>query len=79
MKERYDQFETTHNADNGTDVKTITEPEFCKLAGISISTALALRKAGKLAHCRVGRRVLYIYPRHVEEFLGRTERKPKAA
>jgi protein tyrosine phosphatase (PTP) superfamily phosphohydrolase (DUF442 family) len=61
------------------DVKTITEREFCARVGISVSTALALRKNNKLAHCRVGRRVLYIYPRHVEEFLARMERKPKAA
>jgi excisionase family DNA binding protein len=74
--ENKDQSE--HGSADG-DVKTITEQEFCRQVGISVSTALALRKAGKLGHCRVGRRVLYIYPRHVEEFLARTERKPKAA
>lgn len=59
-----------------SDVQTITEREFCKRVGISVGTACALRKAGKLAHCRVGRRVLYIFPRHVDEFLTRTERRP---
>jgi|SRR6266496_5594580 len=69
------EFQPEHGG-NGSDVKTITEQEFCKQVGISVSTALALRKAGKLAHCRVGRRVLYIFPRHISEFLTQVERKP---
>ncbi len=68
--------EQPSNGDNGRDIKTITQKQFCALVGISQGTAIAMRKAGKLAHCRVGRRVLYIYPRHVEEFLTQVERKP---
>ena len=60
---------------NGSDVKTITDKEFCATVGISLSTSLALRRAGKLAHCRVGKRILFIYPRHIEEFLASMERK----
>ena len=64
----------TESGESSGDVKTITEREFCELTGISIGTALTLRKRGKLAHCRVGRRVLYIYPKHVKEFLAQNER-----
>ncbi len=66
----------SERADDGR--VTLTEREFCKLVGISQPTAFAMRKAGKLGHCRVGRRVLYL-ERHIEEFLVLTERKPKAA
>jgi predicted DNA-binding transcriptional regulator AlpA len=52
---------------------TINEREFCQAVGISRVTAWRLRMAGKLPHCRVGTRVLYL-PRHLEEFLASCER-----
>lgn len=52
--------------------KALTEPEFCKLAGISRATAFRLRKKGALPHCQVGTRILY-RTKHVAEFLARHE------
>jgi len=52
---------------------TINEQEFCQAVGISRVTAWRLRMAGKLPHCRIGTRVLYL-PRHIEEFLTSCER-----
>jgi len=55
---------------------TLSEEEFCDIVGISRITAWRLRTAGKLPHCRVGDRVLYL-PRHVDEFLTSCERPAK--
>lgn len=52
---------------------TMTEEEFARAVGISRITAYRLRKAGKLPHCRVGGKVLYL-PKHIEEFLINCER-----
>lgn len=52
---------------------TLTEPEFCQLVGISRTTAWRQRNAGKLPHCRIGDKVVYL-PRHVDEFLANCER-----
>lgn len=37
----------------------LTEREFSKAIGVSISTVRSLRRAGVIPHVRVGRRVLY--------------------
>lgn len=50
------------------DRVTLSEAEFCKAVGISRTTAWRQRNAGKLPHCRIGDKILYL-PRHVEEFL----------
>lgn len=55
---------------------TLTESEFCSLVGISRATALRQRTAGRLPHCRVGHRVLYL-PKHVDEFLAACEQPQK--
>ena len=57
---------------------TLTEREFCQRVGISRATALRMRVAGRLPHCRVGDKVLYL-PRHVEEFLQRCEQRAASA
>ena len=51
----------------------LTEDEFCKSVGISRMTAFRWRQKGKLPHCRVGKRVIYL-PHHVNEFLSKCER-----
>lgn len=52
---------------------TLSEDEFCKIVGISRTTAWRQRNAGKLPHCRIGDKVIYL-PRHVDEFLSNCER-----
>jgi predicted DNA-binding transcriptional regulator AlpA len=52
---------------------TLTEQEFCERVGISRTTAWRQRNAGKLPHCRIGDKVVYL-PRHVDEFLANCER-----
>ena len=52
---------------------TLSEKEFCTAVGISRLTAYRLRRTGKLPHCRVGSRVLYL-PRHIDEFLANHEK-----
>ncbi|MFN7946543.1 MAG: helix-turn-helix domain-containing protein [Blastocatellia bacterium] len=46
----------------------LTEQEFCNTVRISRVTAWRLRRAGKLPHARVGRRILFT-PDHIERFL----------
>jgi predicted DNA-binding transcriptional regulator AlpA len=53
---------------------TMTEQEFCERVGISRVTAWRMRNAGKLPHCRIGDKVVYL-PRHVEEFLLNCEKR----
>jgi predicted DNA-binding transcriptional regulator AlpA len=53
---------------------TLSEEEFCKTVGISRTTAWRMRNAGKLPHCRIGDKVIYL-PRHVDEFLLNCERR----
>ncbi len=38
---------------------TLTEPEFSEAVGLSLAFVRQLRKQGRLAHLRVGSRVLY--------------------
>lgn len=47
---------------------TFTEAEFCKVVGISRTTAWNLRRKGKLQHCRVGAKILYTQ-QHIEHFV----------
>lgn len=51
----------------------LTESEFCHAVNISRVKAWALRKAGKLPHCKVGTRILY-KPEHIQQFLDAHER-----
>lgn len=51
----------------------LTEIEFCQLVGISRVTAWRLRSEGKLAHCRLGAKILYTQE-HIDSFLKSIER-----
>lgn len=51
----------------------LTEPEVCKLLGVSQTTIWRARRSGLLPHCLIGDKVLYL-PRHVDEFLQNCER-----
>jgi hypothetical protein len=57
---------------------TLTEKQFARKVGISVTTCWALRKKNKLAHYKVGRRIFYS-PDHVRQFLESVEQHPKAA
>ena len=57
----------------GNEKATMSEQEFCIRVGISRTTAWRQRNAGKLPHCRIGDKVVYL-PRHVDEFLTNCER-----
>jgi DNA-binding XRE family transcriptional regulator len=46
----------------------LTEPEFCKVVGISRTTAYTLREQGKLGYYQEGKNVRY-GPQHVLDYL----------
>jgi hypothetical protein len=52
---------------------TFSENEFCKTVGISRVTAWRLRNEGKLAHCRIGAKILYTLE-HINLFLKSIEK-----
>jgi hypothetical protein len=52
---------------------TFTEAEFCKVVGISRTTAWNLRRKGRLQHCRVGAKILYTQ-QHIENFVSTHQR-----
>jgi hypothetical protein len=52
---------------------TLTSSEFRQAVGISRTTEWELRKTGRLPHCRVGSKILYL-PEHVRQFLEVHER-----
>ncbi|MBA2526533.1 MAG: helix-turn-helix domain-containing protein [Pyrinomonadaceae bacterium] len=69
----FDRVAQAARATNNGERVTLTEAEFCRLVGISKTTAWARRKDGTLPHCRTGHRVLYL-PEHVTQFLASSER-----
>jgi excisionase family DNA binding protein len=52
---------------------TLTEEEFAERVGVSRITIWRLRRAGKVAHYKIGTRVLYSES-HVAELLSKYER-----
>jgi len=50
-----------------------TREEFAKAARISVRTLARLTSEGKVNHLRVGGRVLFEMPRHLEEYAARFE------
>lgn len=52
---------------------TLTSREFREAVNISRTTEWQLRKQGRLPHCRVGSKILYL-PAHVTQFLEAHER-----
>jgi hypothetical protein len=53
----------------------LTEPEFCKVVGISRTTAYTLRELGKLGYYQEGKNVRY-GPQHVIDYLRMREVPP---
>ena len=53
---------------------TLTSREFREAVNISRTTEWQLRKQGKLPHCRIGSKILYL-PSHVTQFLEVHERR----
>src|SRR5687768_16188604 len=81
-RRRWYQVETANWSQQEPDINsrvvTVTRKEASNILGLSESTLDALTKAGKLGHCRTGRRVYYL-ERHIEEFLASAEEAAKAA
>lgn len=57
--------------------RTISEKQFAEICGLSYGYVKTLRRHGRVKHIRAGRRVLYLYPEHIEDFL--RERENRAA
>jgi excisionase family DNA binding protein len=57
--------------------QTITEKQFAEVVGLSYGYVKKLRRKGEIKCLRVGRKILYRYPGHVERFL--REREQQAA
>lgn len=55
---------------------TLTSREFREAVNISRTTEWQLRSQGRLPHCRVGSKILYL-PEHVTQFLEAHERPIK--
>lgn len=55
---------------------TLTSREFREAVNISRTTEWQLRSKGRLPHCRVGSKILYL-PEHVAQFLEAHERPIK--
>ncbi len=47
---------------------TLSEKEFAGAVGLSVDNVRALRRGGRVSHCRVNGRVMYL-PGDVEKFL----------
>ncbi len=52
-----------------------TDDEFGQLTKTSRTLRWRWRRAGKLGYCLIGGRIRYT-PKHLEDFITRTERKP---
>ena len=53
--------------------RTLNEKQFAKTVGLSYAKVKQLRQRGDIKCLRVGRRVLYRFPEHIELFLNRFE------
>lgn len=56
--------------------RTISEKHFAEICGLSYGYVKALRRQGAIKHLRAGRKVLYLYPERVEDFLKVREHRP---
>ena len=54
--------------------RAINERVFAAAVGLSYQKVKQMRQNGEVKHLRIGRRVLYYYPEHVEVFLANFER-----
>jgi hypothetical protein len=57
----------------------ITEKEFARRIGFHPETVAEWRRNGKIVHCKSGRRIYYLAPKHIDAFHERNEKRPKAA
>lgn len=53
--------------------RVLNERQFSAVVGLSYAKVKQMRRNGGVRHLRVGRRVLYLFPEHVEMFLGKYE------
>jgi hypothetical protein len=53
--------------------RVLNERQFSIVVGLSYANVKQMRQKGYVKHLRIGRRVLYLYPEHVEAFLSRYE------
>jgi hypothetical protein len=60
--------------ENKTSSRVLSERAFAETVGLSYQQIKKMRQEGKIRYCRVGRRVLYKYPEHVEAFLSEHEK-----
>lgn len=56
--------------------RAIGEKRFVEICGLSYGYVKALRRQGAIKHLRVGRKILYLYPEHVDDFLKAREHQP---
>lgn len=55
--------------ENRTNIQALNEREFAKAVGVSYAFVKKLRQQGIFkGYCRVGRRIVYESPKHVEAF-----------
>jgi hypothetical protein len=54
--------------------RVLNEMQFSAVVGLSYAKVKQMRRNGEVRHLRVGRRVLYLFPEHVEAFLVTFER-----
>jgi len=62
--------------DNAVNNRVLNEREFSRVVGLSYAKIKSLRQQGIIkCFCRVGRRVIYKYPEHVNIFLKQFEQE----
>jgi predicted transcriptional regulator len=52
---------------------TLNEKQFAKAVGLSYAKVKQMRQQGFIKHSKVGRRILYKFPEHIEMFLSNFE------
>lgn len=55
--------------------RTVSEKRFAEICGLSYGYVKSLRRQGRIKHLRAGRKVLYLWPEHVEDFLRAREQQ----
>jgi hypothetical protein len=61
--------------ENKTNSRVLNEREFAQAVGLSYAKIKKMRLLGLFkGYCRVGRRIIYRNPQHVEAFLSQFER-----
>ena len=60
--------------DNKINIQALNEREFAQAVGVSYALVKKLRQQGVIkGYCRVGRRILYKFPQHVDAFFRQFE------